>query len=234
MRPNAILTNFSCNLGSGFLGYSKSMMGDSAGSPTSESVPQRLGKPATSPQRGSGSAGSVLRSRRQFRPADLGSPRAAPRARQQTGLPLPWGHLRATRSLHGGLGAPPTAMPTPRHPCSQAPSSGPARLACGRQAASTPASPQAPTDTWLLGLRLFPLRLTRDGNKPWLSVKDTERDSHTGRDQASLGRTRQGRRTAVWRGRPGRRLQSAETPGGAGRPDTWCAGPGGHVSCAEP
>lgn len=124
MRPNAILTNFSCNLGSGFLGYSKSMMGDSAGSPTSESVPQRLGKPATSPQRGSGSAGSVLRSRRQFRPADLGGPRAAPRARQQTGLPLPWGHLRATRSLHGGLGAPPTAMPTPRHPCSQAPQLG--------------------------------------------------------------------------------------------------------------
>lgn len=131
-------------------------------------------------------------------------------------------------------------MPRPRpcpHPDTRVPrppSSGPARLACGRQAASTPASPQAPTDTWLLGLRLFPLRLTRDGNKPWLRVKDTERDSHTGRDQASLGRTRQGRRTAVWRGRPGRRLQSAETPGGAGQPDTWCAGPGGHVSCPSP
>lgn len=91
-------------------------------------------------------------------------------------------------------------MPRPRpcpHPDTRVPrppSSGPARLACGRQAASTLASPQAPTDTWLLGLRLFPLRLTRDGNKPWLRVKDTERDSHTGRDQASLGRTRQGRR----------------------------------------
>lgn len=39
-----------------------------------------------------------------------------------------------------------------------------------------------------------------------------------GRGQASLGRTRQGRHTSVWRGRPGCRLQSAQTLGERGDP----------------
>lgn len=147
-------------------------------------------------------------------------PSAPACAHQQTGLPLPSGHPRATHSLHGGLDAPPTVMTTPRHPFSQA-SQLRANPPCPRQAGGCHAGLITGLHVQtrvLLRLCTFSLRLKRDGSKHWPRGKDAKQGSHVGRGQASLGRTRQGHHTSVWQGRPGHRLPPAQTSGAAGWP----------------